>query len=774
MSEVSVFFAFPDKPPRVGETIETAARNGVERTSVETWEETDIIGRFIGFEVLNKIDAHLCMGADVTYLNFNVTYEVGYAIGRRRRLILTRNRSLEDDAHLRTDLGIFDTLGYSDYENSEELRSVLEGVKDSTPLTFDDSEINAQAPVYLLEPKFKTDQATRMIARVKKARLFYRSFDPNEQPRLSAYDAITNVAQSAGVVLLLARLEDADAQLNNLRVAFLAGLARGMSKITTILQDGDAPVPIDYRDLVVPFTHPDQIDEAIESFAVRTVEAMQTGSIAKVKEPESFLASLSLGASSAENEFKTLGQYYIQTDAYLRVTRGEARLVVGRKGAGKTALFSQLRDRTRAQRQNIVIDLKPDGYKLRKFSELIGGLLSKGTFEHTVMALWEYLLLLEICYKLLEKDELPHTRNQRLFKPYRELAEAYESDTYISEGDFSERMTVLLDRIEQDYMAAHGEAQDLMLTGGQVTNLVFSHDLPELRNQLTSYMSLKGDLWILIDNLDKGWPTHGIAEVDLIILRSLMEATRKLQRDFQKTDQECNVVVFIRNDVFDLLIEETPDRGKESKVVLDWTDPALLRELLRRRLVFNGLPKDSTFEEIWPQVCVSHFEGEESSQYLIDRSLMRPRGLINLVEQCRGHAVNLQRSQIGRDDIEEGFKTFSTDLLTDIGFEIRDVFPEADEILYVFLGAPSKMSGTDYELLLIEANVDPKSIPALTEILIWYGFLGIGTDTSEPKYIYSVNYDIKRLKAFSNRAGQAGLQYFVNEAFWPALEIVSA
>ncbi len=771
MKKASVFFAYPDNPPRIGETIEAAARQGVKRTPVETWKETDIVGRFIGFEVLNRIDAHPCTGADVTFLNFNVTYEVGYAIGKRRRLVLTRNRSLEDDTHLRTELGIFDTLGFSDYENSDQLRSILESTNDTTSLTFDDSNINTQAPVYLLEPKFKTDQATRMIARVKKARLFYRSFDPNEQPRLSAYDAIQNVAQSAGVILLLARLEDADSRLNNLRVAFLAGLSHGMGKVTTILQDGDAPVPIDYRDLVVSFTHPGQIDEAIEAFAVRTVEAMQTGTITKVKEPKSFLASMSLGASSAENEFKTLGQYYIQTDAYLRVARGEARLVVGRKGAGKTALFSQLRDRTRAQRQSIVIDLKPDGYKLRKFSELVGGLLSKGTFEHTVMALWEYLLLLEICYKLLEKDELPHTRDQRLFKPYRELADTYESDAYISEGDFSERMTVLLDRIEQDYLVAHGSEENLLLTQEQVTNLIYSHDLPTLRKQLTSYMALKKDLWILIDNLDKGWPTHGIAEVDLIILRALMEATRKLQRDFQKVDQDCNVVVFIRNDVYDLLIEETPDRGKESKVVLDWTDAELLRELLRRRLVFNGLPEESSFEEIWPQVCVSHFEGEESSQYLIDRCLMRPRGLINLVEQCRGHSVNLQRSQIGRDDIQQGFETFSADLLTDIGFEIRDVFPEAEEILYVFLGAPSKLSETDYELLLIEADVDPESIPVLTEILLWYGFLGIGTSSSPPKYIYSVNYDIKRLRAFAKRAGRADLQYFINEAFWPALEI---
>ena len=35
-------------------------------------------------------------------------------------------------------------------------------------------------------------------------------------------------------------------------------------------------------------------------------------------------------------------------------------------------------------------------------------LLGHGTLEHTITALWEYVLLLELCYKVLEKDKIPH------------------------------------------------------------------------------------------------------------------------------------------------------------------------------------------------------------------------------------------------------------------------------------------------------------------------------------------------------------------------------
>lgn len=41
-----------------------------------------------------------------------------------------------------------------------------------------------------------------------------------------------------------------DARFNNLRAAFLAGIAYGLEKESIIFQEGDEPVPLDYRDFV--------------------------------------------------------------------------------------------------------------------------------------------------------------------------------------------------------------------------------------------------------------------------------------------------------------------------------------------------------------------------------------------------------------------------------------------------------------------------------------------------------------------------------------------
>ena len=115
-------------------------------------------------------------------------------------------------------------------------------------------------------------------------------------------------------------------------------------------------------------------------------ESFQSSQLAVVTHPSSFLTQLTLGASSAENEFQELGKYYLETDEFRQAFRGEIQIVLGRKGSGKTALFFQLRDRIRPNKNNVVLDLKPEGFQLIKFKEQVLDYLEQGTREHTITA----------------------------------------------------------------------------------------------------------------------------------------------------------------------------------------------------------------------------------------------------------------------------------------------------------------------------------------------------------------------------------------------------
>jgi len=231
-------------------------------------------------------------------------------------------------------------------------------------------------------------------------------------------------------------------------------------------------------------------------------------------------------------------------------------------------------------------------------------------------------------------------------------------------------------------------------------------------------------------------------------------------------------LVFLRNDIYEILVEETPDRGKEAKALLDWTDPDLLRELLRKRFVYSKIAgKNVSFSDVWRKICVTHVNGEESSQFLIERSLMRPRCLLDLLQHCRSYAVNLRHNRITEEDIYKGLIQYSTDLLVDIGLELRDIFPAANDILYAFIGLRSRLPLREMKTYLKEAIAEEEKLDRITNLLLWHGVLGIVREDGEKTYIYDVSYDMKLLRGLAKKAGGENLIAEINPAFWSALEI---
>jgi hypothetical protein len=119
-----------------------------------------------------------------------------------------------------------------------------------------------------------------------------------------------------------------------------------------------------------------------------------------------------------------------------------------------------VRDHIRSDQKQIVLDLKPEGYQLLKFKEQVLDLLEDGTREHTITAFWEYLLLLEVAYKILEKDRNIHLRDHELYEPYHTLGLAYKQEAYSQEGDFSERMLRLIEKIAENFREKYPDSNE--------------------------------------------------------------------------------------------------------------------------------------------------------------------------------------------------------------------------------------------------------------------------------------------------------------------------
>jgi hypothetical protein len=764
------FVASPSKSAELlmglAEAITEAARLNA-HFDYHLWTENDISGRDLVKPILENIANGPLFVADITFLNLNVTYEVGYAIGRCKRVLLLRNKLLKGDIDIANEIGIYDTLGRFDYDSVTKLAGYLAKAHDTEP-TGVNYPLDAVKRVFFLDTPGSSELVRHIVSAIKREFRLYRSFSDEESIRLSSSAAIENVAASSGIVVPFLSDQYSGAEIHNYRAMFVAGLAHGLDRPVLILKPTKTVAPLDIRDATSDYENPKDIDRLIGAFRAEVDDAFEQLN-SRPPAGHGLLQRLTIGDSAAENEFTTLKSYFIPTDAFGRTLQGQADLVTGRKGSGKTALFFQARDRLRANKDNIVVDLKPEGYQLTQLKELVLKFLQAGSQSYLISSFWHYVILLEIVHRILEMDRNRHKFDHRIAEPYQRLTSIYKDADLSSAGDFSQRLMNLTQAIAERFVSS--DIKFDTLTSGDITRIIYSHDIKSLETTLAEYLKYKDEVWLLFDNLDKGWSTGGVSSEDIQILRCLIDVAKKLKREFGNRKVNFHAVVFVRNDVYELLVAGTADYGKDMNVNLDWTDRRQLIELLRRRLEFgSGELRGKSFSDMWSRIFGAATGTTTSIEGFLDKCLMRPRNLIQLFQHCKGFAVNVGHDVVTSEDVSNALDAYSRDLVTEINREISDVFPRATKLLYDFAAENADVSHEDLIVLAELRQFDQATTEQLIDLLLYYGFLGLPEDNGGCTYIYDTQYDMEILKALVRKRGKTPV-YRIHSAFWPALRI---
>lgn len=359
--------------------------------------------------------------------------------------------------------------------------------------------------------------------------------------------------------------------------------------------------------------------------------------------------------------------------------------------------------------------------------------------EHLLVAFWTYLLLTELARRVLTADRAWAKRDLDRMHRYNRLQDQYEIHDPGKDADFTERLLAQVRRL-----AATAEHEPDAI-GDAFTRRMFVESIGPLRDALLDYLSEKDATWILIDNLDKGWPIRGADNVDITIVRALLDAVRKIQQNLLGRGIDLHCLVFLRTDIFDAVLRDTPDKGKERPIRLDWDDPAVFKEIVRRRLA-AGDDNKAPFEDVWPNIFASHIGTEDSFNYILDRTLMRPRDLLTFLRTAVQVAINRGHTTVTADDILQAERNYSEDLLLTTVFEIQDTHPDIAEVLYAFQGLPVEMTHEEVEFLLLGAGLPEAEFASALELLLWFGFLGVRTaGSTEAQYAYQVQWNLRRL-----------------------------
>ena len=141
-----VFYAFPGEPAALRETINNAIdllkdKPDIKRDRIRfmPWTDMDVGGKSLVNTILGNIDRSDVFACDLTYPNHNVSFELGYAIGRFKRVWISLGTSIEGAAqrYRRVYHGLLGS-GYVEYNNSTDLVTAF---LDSRPMSDSDKTL---------------------------------------------------------------------------------------------------------------------------------------------------------------------------------------------------------------------------------------------------------------------------------------------------------------------------------------------------------------------------------------------------------------------------------------------------------------------------------------------------------------------------------------------------------------------------------------------------------------------------------------------------------
>jgi nucleoside 2-deoxyribosyltransferase len=123
------FFAYPSYPPSLQEvmkeTIKHINSRGTGIVSAQGWETLRVTGKLIINEVCKAIEHSDLFVCDLTFLNPNVLFELGYAVAKNKRVWISLDTSYKLSKANYQKLGLLSTVGYAEYNNAYQLANVF-------------------------------------------------------------------------------------------------------------------------------------------------------------------------------------------------------------------------------------------------------------------------------------------------------------------------------------------------------------------------------------------------------------------------------------------------------------------------------------------------------------------------------------------------------------------------------------------------------------------------------------------------------------------------
>lgn len=419
-----------------------------------------------------------------------------------------------------------------------------------------------------------------------------------------------------------------------------------------------------------------------------------------------FKRSMSLGSGTAENDGEFLDECFVSTPEYESLLDYSDRkfILLGRTGSGKTALL-----RMALENVDVPIQIRPDTFALQYISNIpfVRDLHDIGV---NLEIFYKFLWLHEILSKIIKSyfaynrknfltQFVEHISNSRRIGEMKRYFEEY-GDVFFEEKS-AESIT---QQLESKICANIGDVKRLAISGEvsesekkeiqtRASTCVNATQINQLKNIITllkEYLSenKQKKIFVAIDDLDTNWIAD---DTKYQLIGALLSAIR-LFVDVPN----LKIVIAMRADVLRKTCIETKRQNEKDEAFtmrLYWTKDLLqtILEKRLRRLYFHKYQKrySVTINDVFEDTI----EGEPVFEYLVKRTMMRPRDLITFANLCISNSSG--KSIIEKMSIKSAEIEFRHNRFDALVAEWHEVFPAIRALIKLLYKMPNEFTIQD-------------------------------------------------------------------------------
>jgi hypothetical protein len=375
-------------------------------------------------------------------------------------------------------------------------------------------------------------------------------------------------------------------------------------------------------------------------------------------------SSMKFGSNAAEDEYSDdpkllLEGYYDLNGTLEAIVSGEKWLVLGPKGAGKSAIAEHIRLMSQRRHDWIAKKLDLLDFPFLDIDQLQVGGQTRGS---RLPVVWTYLLCLQIITSLEGDEGFQNAENDELEGAIKSLRMAgllpatglSDSLVRLTKGSFKLKALGLEAGIE----AGFGSAE------------VSFYQAAETMRDLLTKVQVDTIHFIIIDGLD----TLSLGENDearWAVLTALITACDRLSRAFRERSAPIRLVLLCRNDIFMRL--GYPDANKilgRSASVLTWfpgsrrgIDCELFDLAERKASVHSGEIDNLVGKYLPKEIFYGDGRRQPVHEYLLSYTRYLPRDFLQLLNYIAAHSP--RRGLPGTNAVTDGSKEYADKYFTE-------------------------------------------------------------------------------------------------------------